>query len=190
VKVPSQYLLDMLKDESVKSRPAREELGRHLDNLMADLADLRFSYAFLAARVKALSGGGGGTTLHTGVTTVTFGAFPGATDASVAVTGQTGILAGSTVQAWLAPVATADHTADEHLLDGPRVMAGLIVPGTGFTIYARMLDNPPVDRDDRLQAMSKYINGATNIPGAQMSAPTTNNTPLCYGLWTVAWAWS
>ena len=35
----------------------------------------------------------------------------------------------------LTPVATTDHTADEHLVETLRVFAGNIVAGTGFTIY-------------------------------------------------------
>lgn len=192
MKVPSQYLVDMLKADALKSKPAQIELGRHLDNLQAEFAALQTSYIALSAVVKAhiAAGGGGGTTLHTGVTSVNFGAFPGKTDASVAVIGQATIAAGSTVQAWLAPVATADHTADEHLVDGPIVMAGLIVPGVGFTIYARQALQVPPANDDRLQAMSKYVNGAPNVTGAQSGFVFTGNTPLCYGLWTVAWAWS
>jgi hypothetical protein len=70
-----------------------------------------------------------------GTTTIDFGAFPGASDASVAVTGQTGILSGSLVEAWIRLEASADHTADEHLVEPIEIQAGNIVAGTGFTIY-------------------------------------------------------
>lgn len=70
----------------------------------------------------------------TGTTTIDFGAFPGSVDASVTVTGQTGILSNSLVEAWVFPVSTADHTVAEHYVSPPRVMAGEIVAGTGFTI--------------------------------------------------------
>jgi hypothetical protein len=69
-----------------------------------------------------------------GVATLDFGAFPGKTDATVAVTGQTGIVAGSLVGAWIRPVATADHTADEHMVEALSVTARDIVAGTGFTV--------------------------------------------------------
>ena len=69
-----------------------------------------------------------------GTATLDFGAFPGASDATVVVTGQAGIGAGSLVEAWLIPVATADHSADEHLVETLKVQAGSIVAGTGFTI--------------------------------------------------------
>lgn len=70
-----------------------------------------------------------------GQTTIDFGAFPGSSDASVAITGQNSIVAGSLVEAWIRPEATSDHTADEHMVETLKVMAGSIVAGTGFTIY-------------------------------------------------------
>lgn len=70
----------------------------------------------------------------TGTADLDFGAFPGVSDASLAVTGQAGIVAGSLVEAWIRPVDTADHTADEHKIEQLDVIAGDIVAGTGFTI--------------------------------------------------------
>jgi hypothetical protein len=73
-----------------------------------------------------------------GTVTLDFGAAPGVSDATVAVTGQTGILAGSLVEAWILPAATTDHSADEHLVENLRVFAGNIVAGTGFTVYGNI----------------------------------------------------
>ena len=73
--------------------------------------------------------------MATGNATLDFGAFPGSSDTSVAVTGQTGITTSSFVEAWLVPTATADHSADEHIVETIKVIAGNIVNGTGFTIY-------------------------------------------------------
>jgi len=70
-----------------------------------------------------------------GTATLDFGAFPGTTDATVAVTGQTGIVSGSLVGAWIRPVATADHTIDEHRVESISITADTIVAGTGFTIF-------------------------------------------------------
>jgi hypothetical protein len=72
-----------------------------------------------------------------GTTTIDFGAFPGSLYTSVAITGETGIVAGSLVEAWVRPVATADHLADEHIVDPPVIIAADIVAGTGFTIHGR-----------------------------------------------------
>jgi len=69
-----------------------------------------------------------------GKTTIDFGAFPGKSDATKAVA-DAAILSGSLAEAWLYPEATADHSADEHLLDGPNIRAGAVVAGVGFTIF-------------------------------------------------------
>ena len=82
-----------------------------------------------------------------GTATVDFGAFPGASDTSVAVTGQAGILSGSLVEAWILPAATADHSADEHIVEELTVTAGNISAGTGFTIYAL---HSPTSKGDTL----------------------------------------
>ena len=107
-----------------------------------------------------------------GTTTVDFGAFPGKTDASAAVTGQAGIGAGSLVEAWIFPTATADHSADEHWVDPPEVFAGNVVAGTGFTIYAvvkKRADLGPVSDSRRVRNVDQ---------------------PMVYGQWTVGWVWN
>ena len=71
---------------------------------------------------------------HAGVVTVDFGS--GSTSAVAIVTGQDDILAGSALFAGLTAIATASHSADEHVIDGPVVMAGAVVPGVGFSIFA------------------------------------------------------
>jgi hypothetical protein len=85
------------------------------------------------------SGGGDAVWVSVGPTVgsaaVNFGALPGSDGASVAVTGQSAIVAGSRVQAWIRLVSSVDHTPDEHRVENLKVTAGLIVPGTGFTIY-------------------------------------------------------
>lgn len=101
--------------------------------------------------------------MATGVATLNFGAFPGAPEASVVITGQAAITADSYVEAWIRPVATADHSADEHLVEEAlSVIAGNIVAGTGFTIYGfcRPRNNDPEGRN------------------------------TLFGLWTVAWVWT
>jgi hypothetical protein len=110
-----------------------------------------------------------------GTTSVDFGAFPGKSDTSVAVTGQAGIVSGSLVGAWIRPVATADHTADEHLVETIAITAADIVAGTGFTIYAtntnQLIENPTQGAIPQ--------GGSTGGMGTRL-----------YGLFTVAWAWS
>lgn len=108
-----------------------------------------------------------------GTTTLDFGAFIGAPDATVAVTGQTGILSGSLVECWILPVDTTDHTAAEHIIDPPQVVAGNIVAGTGFTIYGICPSQPGID-------------GALGTG----NAIAVGGNPNMYGKWTIAWVWN
>lgn len=73
---------------------------------------------------------------ETGTATLNFGAAPGTNVATVTVTGQTGILSGSKVEAWLMGDSTASHNAYEHLIVPLVVRCGNIVAGTGFDIVA------------------------------------------------------
>lgn len=73
--------------------------------------------------------------MASGTSVVDFGAFPGKAQASVAVTGQATILAGSLVEAWISLTPTATHSADEHQVENYYISAGLVVAGVGFTIY-------------------------------------------------------
>jgi hypothetical protein len=107
-----------------------------------------------------------------GTTTIDFGSFPGGFDASVSVTGQASILSDSLVEAWIVPTATADHTADEHLVERIRVVAGNVAVGTGFTIYAYAPDNP---------AGVGYVDPRTGSKADSLKL---------YGLWTVGWVWN
>jgi hypothetical protein len=75
-----------------------------------------------------------------GVASIDFGAYPGTFDTSLAITGQTGILTGSVLQAEVIATATADHSVDEVWVDRPIVVAGSISAGVGFTIYATARD--------------------------------------------------
>jgi len=120
-----------------------------------------------------------------GTTTIDFGAFPGKTDATATVTGESGILANSLVEAWIYPVATADHTADEHVVDAPMITAGNISVGVGFTIYGVQRDGFPVP--DRIAPLTQPGTTMTNVPVS--SSRTGDTAPRPYGLWTVGWAW-
>lgn len=117
-----------------------------------------------------------------GTALVDFGAFPGASDASVAVTGQAAILAGSAVEAWLLPADTADHLADEHRLETLSVIAGNIVAGTGFTIYGVNTSqiNEPVTPESPV---------GPGAPDAQPRDRGGKGTRL-YGKWNVGWVWN
>lgn len=123
----------------------------------------------------------------TGTTTLDFGAFPGASDASVVVTGQAGIVSGSLVEAWIRPEATADHTADEHMLETIKVFAGNIVAGTGFTIYGFNTSEINQFPPPQLQQNQSAVLGRLGGFSGNIAEPKGT---LIYGLWTIAWAWN
>jgi hypothetical protein len=59
--------------------------------------------------------------------------------ASVAVIGQSGIaVATSFVEAFIQGDSTADHSADEHVIEPIKLRCGEIVDNTGFTIHGEI----------------------------------------------------
>jgi len=89
----------------------------------------------IASGPRGLPGAG----VRAGTSAVNFGAGG---DMSSVVIAQPDIVTGSVVQAWLSPVATADHSVDEHIVEELDVFAHSIVPGAGFTITARTRNKP------------------------------------------------
>ena len=75
-----------------------------------------------------------------GSSTINFGDAPArSVEGSVIVTGQSGILASSKVEAWMMPVDLAGangHSEDEHMIENLKfvVPVSTIVVGVGFTI--------------------------------------------------------
>jgi hypothetical protein len=142
-----------------------------------------------------------GSTWTVGTATLDFGAFPGKTDASIAVTGQAGIIAGSYLTAHIRPVATADHSADEHMLETFKVFAGNIVPGTGFTIYG--FNTSELHQENvglgGYQSLSSVDAGGVQaspgqfrdrLGGSRQPPLTTNQGTFIYGTWSIGWAWT
>ena len=136
--------------------------------------------------------------MATGTATLDFGAFPGKSDASLAITGQTAIVSGSIVEAWLRPADTADHTADEHMVETLKVFAASIVAGTGFTIYGfntgqlyqREPENEALTTSSATRPQGWGPGGlGRETPAAAEDPNKTNRGTLIYGQWSVAWAW-
>ena len=77
---------------------------------------------------------------QTGTAIIDFGAPPGTNIASIVITGQTAIVAGSLVEAWMMSDSTAvgavGHNEPEHRIVPIKLTCGDIVPGVGFTIWA------------------------------------------------------
>lgn len=125
----------------------------------------------------------------TGTATLDFGAFPGASDTSVAVTGQAAIVAGSLVEAWVRPVATADHTDTEHMVETIKVFAANIVAGTGFTIYG--FNTSQLNESLEPQSPAPHRGGAliSAIRGSPLPSVGGVGTRI-YGTFTIAWVWN
>lgn len=125
-----------------------------------------------------------------GTATLDFGAFPGASDASVAVTGQTGILSNSLVEAWLFPADTANHLADEHWVETIQVRAGNVVAGTGFTIYGWNTNqiNEPLEEIGS-GSNSLLAGGLVRSANVQRYMAGGRGTRL-YGQWNIGWVWN
>lgn len=103
-----------------------------------------------------------------GVATANFGAHPGAVDATVDVTGQAGFVAASEVEAWVIPVATADHTVDDHIIDALDVSAYYLADGS-FRIVVTAVPWPQTRPLDRNQGAQAHRN---------------------FGQWSIGWAWN
>jgi hypothetical protein len=121
-----------------------------------------------------------------GNTIVDFGSFPGSSDASVNVTGQATITGSSLVEAWIFPASTGDHSPDEHLVETIKIVAGNIVAGTGFTIYA--LNTSQLNEPLEIPGVSTFRSAATTVYGAPAPSSGGQGTRL-YGKWGVGWVW-
>ena len=112
-----------------------------------------------------------------GVATINFGAFPGAASAQTTIAASDIDDPNAVIDAWIVPIATADHTADEHSADPPLVSAQ--VSGGNLVINAF-----PSGRDKPIPSGTAFGQTATS----QM--PVGEQQPTPYGAWSVAWAFS
>ena len=123
-----------------------------------------------------------------GTVELDFGAFPGASDASVAVS-QPGVSNHPTslAEAWLIPVATSDHSGDEHLLESVKVMVGPCVAGVGFTVYGVNASqvNEPLENIGQGRAATSVVGAQANDQGTRGGIGTR-----IYGRWTCGWVWN
>lgn len=109
-----------------------------------------------------------------GKSTVDFGSFPGGGQATLDVTGQSGLVSTSLVEAWLLPFATSDHVIDEHIAEKENmdVIANYKVDGT-FTIVATPKTIP--------QRQPRIFTG---------SREDSSQRSVLYGQFTIGWVWA
>lgn len=151
----------------------------NVDQLGRVLVDTLDAPYFIARGVQyAVYGAGGGTTATSGIATLDFGSFPGSVSATVTVAATDPFDPNAEIDAWVIPVATADHTADEHIADPPRVQAAI----SGSTI---VISGFASGRDLPVPNQTPFGNPALS---SQMLIGSRQLTP--YGKWSVAWAFS
>jgi hypothetical protein len=132
--------------------------------------------------LNAASGAAG----NTGTAEIDFGAFPGTTHATVAITGQTSIATSSIVHAWIRPSDTADHSSDEHIMAPLDIIASDIVAGTGFTVHGVVRE-----RAEPLEfgGIARFRSAAATVYG--YVAPSVGGTAhRLHGRFAIAWRWS
>ena len=121
----------------------------------------------------------------TGTATLNFGSFPGTSHATVDVVAA-GVVATSLIEAWLLPIATAEHTADEHMAETLRVSAAYVSDGN-FRVHGfntNQIVTPPTAPSQKVGEMIK----SQGDRGAPLSFERPVQ-PMIYGTWTIAWAW-
>lgn len=111
-----------------------------------------------------------------GSATLDFGTFPGSNVATVDVAAA-GVVAGSAIEAWLRPAATADHTDTDHIA-APMKVVGAYLSDNNIRIYGLNTNDviPPVDQ----------------IPaeGRAGGSFTRQNAPMFVGQFSVSWVWN
>jgi hypothetical protein len=123
-----------------------------------------------------------------GTALLDFGAFPGASDAKLDITGQAAILSGSLVEAWMLPADTADHKADEHIVEPLKVMAGNVVAGTGFTIYG--VNDNQINEPTLAELAGPGGLGIGRAPSGSPNPDMGGKGTRVYGKWNVGWVWN
>lgn len=132
-----------------------------------------------------------------GSTTVNFGAFPGGSDASTSVA-SVGVLTTSLVEAWIMPVATADHSIDEHWVEPVKAVGWCEVNGT---IQIRALNTNQINEpspDNMPPRFQQRHTSSTAVAWAGMPLNGSEGRKMdrssvgtrLYGQFTVAWVWN
>lgn len=127
--------------------------------------------------------------MATGISTIDFGPFPGASDATKLVTGLTGIQADSLVQAEIHPIASADHSADEHMVETIKIVAdpSTIVAGTSVVVRAFNTSelNEPLDAGPPVNPLRQVAGSGSTDPQPYRGGRGTR----LYGVWNFFWVW-
>jgi hypothetical protein len=117
-----------------------------------------------------------------GTATLDFGVFPGSSVTSVDVVA-TGVISTSAVEAWIRPVASSDHTVEDHIIVPMRVV-GQYLSDNNLRIYGINTNDvqPPEERIPVLKKKPLTLrNNAMTV-----RAPA----PMLVGQYNVWWVWN
>lgn len=124
-----------------------------------------------------------------GSTTINFGAFPGAYEKSVDVA-TVGVVAASLIEAWVLPIATVDHTADEHIIERIKV-TGVFLSNGNIRIWGRCDDSPAWTGINYQLGQAPPHTMTANTSNQRGGGSTTHKAQAqrLYGQFTVGWVW-
>jgi len=117
-----------------------------------------------------------------GTATLDFGAFPGSNVASVDVN-TAGVISTSAIEAWIRPVATADHTDADHIAV-PMKVTGMFLSNDNIRIVG-------INTNDVVPPIENQPNAG---PGSKLRSPFVRpdrqNAPMLVGQFSVWWVWN
>lgn len=115
-----------------------------------------------------------------GTAVLDFGEFPGSSVATVDVAAA-GVDSSSAIEAWIRPVATADHTDTDHIAAAMRVVATYLTDDN-IRIYG-LNTNDVTPPEEPMVAPNTNDRGLARNPGRQPS-------PMFVGQFNVSWVWN
>jgi len=125
-----------------------------------------------------------------GTATLDFGAFPGSNVASVDVAAA-GVVAGSAIEAWIRPAASADHTDVDHVV-APMKVVGTYLSDGNIRIFGINENDviPPLEPVAHVPGNKEAGVGG----GGKLLSPflrlARQPSPMFVGQFNVNWVWN
>jgi hypothetical protein len=115
-----------------------------------------------------------------GTATLDFGAFPGSNVAIVDVAAP-GVVSTSAVEAWIRPVASADHTDTDHVA-APMKVVGQYLSDDNIRIFG-------INQNDVIPPVELQPETSSKLRGV-IVRPARQNAPMFVGQFNVWWVWN